>query len=297
MVEPPAVRASLCQTYPTVRRPNVVAELALGLASNDEIDAFSGHILACNRCAETLAALDASDTLASILRQIPGGAIAAPDAVMARVMEQACQLHAVTANSGDTAGVSVTSSRDEREAGQARSSSPQAMAGLLAPPQSEDELGRLGPYRVLKLLDSGGMGMVSSPKTHSYERSVALKAMKPHLAGAPKPADDSAQGAVGGGLAARQYRYHPPRGRGSGRAVAGDGVARRRIAGQAAEEQTGDRRAGSRRDWPPDCRGPDRRPQPRADPPRCQACEHLAGDEVWSSRSARGKPTFHPRIA
>ena len=34
------------------------------------------------------------------------------------------------------------------------------LAGLLAPPQQPDEMGRLGPYRVLKVLGRGGMGVV-----------------------------------------------------------------------------------------------------------------------------------------
>ena len=31
---------------------------------------------------------------------------------------------------------------------------------FLAPPQAPDEIGRLGPYRVLKVIGSGGMGIV-----------------------------------------------------------------------------------------------------------------------------------------
>src|SRR5207253_82916 len=33
-------------------------------------------------------------------------------------------------------------------------------AGILAPPQQPDEIGRLGPYRVQKILGAGGMGIV-----------------------------------------------------------------------------------------------------------------------------------------
>jgi serine/threonine protein kinase/phage FluMu protein Com len=53
---------------------------------------------------------------------------------------------------------------------------------LLAPPQTPDEIGRLGPYRVLKILGSGGMGMVFMAEDSGLKRIVALKVMLPTLA-------------------------------------------------------------------------------------------------------------------
>jgi serine/threonine protein kinase len=54
---------------------------------------------------------------------------------------------------------------------------------FLAPPQQSDELGRLGGYRVLKVLGTGGMGMVLLAEDPALRRSVALKVMRPELAG------------------------------------------------------------------------------------------------------------------
>jgi WD40 repeat protein len=53
---------------------------------------------------------------------------------------------------------------------------------LLAPAQSGDELGRLGGYRVLKVLGAGGMGIVFQAEDPQLRRSVALKVMKPEVA-------------------------------------------------------------------------------------------------------------------
>src|SRR5581483_4356387 len=53
---------------------------------------------------------------------------------------------------------------------------------FLAPPQAQDELGRLGPYRVLKALGTGAMGVVFEAEDPHLRRPVALKVMRPHLA-------------------------------------------------------------------------------------------------------------------
>jgi serine/threonine protein kinase len=57
---------------------------------------------------------------------------------------------------------------------------------FLSPPQGPGELGRLGPYRVLKVLGSGGMGVVFEAEDVRLMRRVALKAMKPSVAAKPE---------------------------------------------------------------------------------------------------------------
>jgi serine/threonine protein kinase len=57
------------------------------------------------------------------------------------------------------------------------------LTAFLAPPQSDGELGRLGKYRVLKVLGQGGMGVVFQAEDPRLRRVVAIKAVLPGLAG------------------------------------------------------------------------------------------------------------------
>jgi eukaryotic-like serine/threonine-protein kinase len=56
------------------------------------------------------------------------------------------------------------------------------LPSMLAPPQAADEIGRLGPYRVLQVLGMGGMGVVFKAEDPGLDRIVALKAMLPQAA-------------------------------------------------------------------------------------------------------------------
>jgi WD40 repeat protein/tRNA A-37 threonylcarbamoyl transferase component Bud32 len=58
----------------------------------------------------------------------------------------------------------------------------QEVYDFLAPPQGPGEIGRLGGYRVLKVLGQGGMGVVFEGEDVRLKRRVALKAMRPSLA-------------------------------------------------------------------------------------------------------------------
>ncbi len=59
----------------------------------------------------------------------------------------------------------------------------QELLEFLAPAQQPDELGRLGPFRVLQILGTGGMGVVFRAEDGHLQRPVALKTMLPALAG------------------------------------------------------------------------------------------------------------------
>ena len=53
---------------------------------------------------------------------------------------------------------------------------------FLAPAERPDEIGRLGGFRILKVLGAGGMGVVFQAEDPKLKRKLAIKAMLPSLA-------------------------------------------------------------------------------------------------------------------
>jgi serine/threonine protein kinase/Leucine-rich repeat (LRR) protein len=61
-----------------------------------------------------------------------------------------------------------------------------SLTDFLAPPQADDELGRLGGYRILQVLGHGGMGVVFLADEPALGRKVAIKVMRPAASAAAR---------------------------------------------------------------------------------------------------------------
>ena len=64
-----------------------------------------------------------------------------------------------------------------------------AAFAFLSPSDTAGDLGRLGAYRVVKLLGEGGMGFVFRGQDESLQRPIALKVMRPEVAAKPNARD------------------------------------------------------------------------------------------------------------
>lgn len=158
----------------------------LGATSEDQAVSLEKHLESCTRCQGSLQTVQAEDGLVLGLRaQRNKPRFSNPLLEKLRLdlrqLRPPVRADPPSATMASAISLSVTPAPAASNS-EALPTSLENPYPFLSAPQTADELGRLGGYRVLKVLGAGGMGLVFDAEEVSLRRRVALKVMRPTLA-------------------------------------------------------------------------------------------------------------------
>src|SRR5688572_4325424 len=133
----------------------VLESLVLGQLPDGEAEAWAEHLEQCERCAATVHSFKAEDALTEAARAEGDPGEEPDDDVVRTLIDRLSGLPLFPTPPGSEEEADGPARGAEADAGLGAD-----VEGLLAPAQGPGELGRLGPYRVLRVLGMGGMGVV-----------------------------------------------------------------------------------------------------------------------------------------
>jgi eukaryotic-like serine/threonine-protein kinase len=170
----------------------VLQRLLLGQLPFSDSQRLAEHLHACLSCTAVVRTFTAVDTLVEAARARTL-TVDAPDREAVRhLVEWLRRLEPIgddnptLARDETPSNVSVPVVLANPEGGYRVTARKQADGyDFLEAAREPGELGWLGSYRILKLLGSGGMGLVFAAEDVHRKRPVALKVMKPEMAGKP----------------------------------------------------------------------------------------------------------------
>ena len=148
--------------------PVALERLLLGKMPAEEMTLLERHVAACPHCLNVLRDLRAEDDLVEAVRAGGKGTSLPRAEADPELIGRLYGLQRPTFSTGAL-------ERDSSSTDQKTRDRVEALSDLLEPPREPDELGRFGPYGILRVLGSGGMGVVFAARQAQPRRVVAVK--------------------------------------------------------------------------------------------------------------------------